>query len=96
MKNNESIFKVGDRVFDFNFGWGVVSSIDTTSEYPIWVTFGNNNQMFSYTFNGNVQMSLKPSLSFTEYKLNGFSQQRPEILPNKGDIVWVRDSEDAD
>ncbi len=35
-------------------------------------------------------------LSFTEYTLEGFSQERPEPLPKRGDVVWVRESGASD
>lgn len=75
-------FKVGDRVYHIQYGWGNITDIYSQmiivkfEEYQYGFPTGNNKQ-----------------LSFTEYTINGFSQERPESLPNKGDIVWVRDRE---
>ncbi len=78
----ESAFKKGDRVYSFPYGWGTIMDIDVN----VGVKFESLGSL--RYFNGEF---LK-FLSFTEYKLEGFSQKRPEPLPNKGDIVWVRDS----
>ena len=89
----DSIFKVGDKVFDHNYGWGIVTEINIDSEHPIIVLFNEFRDI--YTFDGRFCGTLKPTLSFTEYKIEGFSQESPRLLPNKGDIVWVRDSDDS-
>ena len=66
------IFKVGDKVFDVQFGWGVVME---RKQGDLIVDFGR----FSYAYkeNGCTVNSFKPTLSFTEYTLEGFSQVRP-------------------
>ena len=97
----ETIFKVGDKVFDYNFGWGKVISIDDDSflNYPINVDFENFNFRIGYTLDGKSNsIFLNPNLSFTEYDLvnGGFSQVRPLPDIKEGDLVYVkfyRDSE---
>lgn len=84
----ETIFKVGDRVFDIRYGWGIVQHIDLSANYPIFCGFDKHKQ--SYSTDGKVLDNTISTLSFTEYTLEGFSQERPEELPKKGDIVWVR------
>ena len=86
----ETIFKKGDRVFCYMFGgWGeVIEEYDNAK--AIHCSFSDGNV---YLTKDGRYLHLKgmPSiLSFTEYTLEGFSQERPEELPNKGDIVWVR------
>lgn len=76
----KTIFKVGDRVFDIRWGWGEVVD-HLYGDYLI--KFHPTNPML---YN---EMSIK-MVSFTEYTLEGFTQDRPEELPNKGDIAWVR------
>jgi hypothetical protein len=78
----KSVFKEGDRVFEYKNGWGTVRDIiGGTHWHSVMVEFDNilpvTTQMDSFY------------LSFTEYKLEGFSQERPEELPKKGDIVWA-------
>ncbi len=80
MKTNvkKTIFKEGDKVFDILHGWGVVSCIRKRfkiNEFPICVAFDNN--MACYMTNGALHRNYPPTLSFTEYTLNGFSQERP-------------------
>lgn len=82
MEANKDFFKIGDRVFHIQYGWGNV--IDLYSEM-ILVKFEGRQYGFPRENN--------KSLSFTEYTLQGFSQERPEELPKPGDIVWVRDRE---
>lgn len=86
MKENKTIYEVGDRVFDINYGWSVVRRIDYDKNYPILL---ENTKL--YTSDGRLYTNhLNPSLSFTEYTLQGFSQERPkEPLPFKvGDVVY--------
>ncbi len=94
MSNN--IFKKGDRVFHYDYGWGIIESISNTnmSAYPILVNFENSNYR-CFTDDGRELFCEKPSLSFTKYTYTpeGFSQKRREDLPKRGDVVWVRDSE---
>lgn len=85
----KKIFEKGDRVFCILGGWGRVIAINI-GDYPISVEFDRNN--YIYSEDGRVNDHTPPTLSFTEYTLEGFSQERPEILPQKDDIVWVRDS----
>jgi hypothetical protein len=84
----ETIFKEGDKVFDIQYGWGIVKRIDFDANYPIFCRFDNYKQC--YSIDGKIISGAIPTLSFTEYTLEGFSQERPEPLPKPGDIVWVR------
>jgi hypothetical protein len=69
----KTIFKEGDKVFDYAFGWGEVIKTHE-SEYPITVRF--NNTVYSYTLEGSMLIGAKPTLSFKEYTIEGFSQER--------------------
>ena len=76
----ETTFKVGDRVYDIRFGWGTVKHIqeDVSSYFPVNVLFDNdksqNLKFYSSEFDEEKYTNL---LSFTEYTLQGFSQERP-------------------
>ena len=87
------IFKKGDKVFDHSYGWGVVESDSFSEDRPIWVNFWG--QKCSYTQDGREDSECAPTLSFTEYTLEGFSQERPEPLPEKGQLVYVRFDNDS-
>ena len=85
-------FKVGDRVFDIAYGWGNVVEIQEWDRYAVKVLFDEKCQQ-TYLFDGKYPSEggyPRNVLSFTEYKLDGFSLERPEDLPEKGQIVWVR------
>jgi hypothetical protein len=90
MKMKKTIFKVGDRVFSYDNGWGTVYDIDTTRKYSIFVEFDNGGNM-SYTHDGKRLEDEPKTLSFTEYTLQGFSQERPITLPEVGEWCLVRD-----
>jgi histidinol-phosphate/aromatic aminotransferase/cobyric acid decarboxylase-like protein len=88
----KTIFKVGDKVFDYQFGWGEVVAISGT-DHPIRVIYDSIESGYFYSKDGEFRdKCINPTLSFTEYTLKGFSQERPE-LPEKGDVVWVRNFE---
>ncbi len=89
----ETVFKKGDKVFCHYFGgWGVVENIYLKNiVFPIRCSFPLGNG--SFTEDGRFYSEGPPMLSFTEYTLEGFSQERPEPAPEPGDVVWVRDME---
>lgn len=76
----KKIFKVGDRVFDIMYGWGVVEELhqDEERSYPLIVRFPGFDTLY-YTRDGKSNTSdSHPILSFTEYGFdNRFSQERP-------------------
>lgn len=89
--NKETIFKVGDKVFDISNGWGEVVNIVYDNLYSVKVLFFGT-EIYGYTNDGKSSIySVMPVLSFTEYNLEGFSQERPkEPLSFKvGDVVYL-------
>lgn len=92
----EHIFKKGDRVFHIHYGWGIIKLVDSdVGEYSVGVSFDLDENCW-FTHDGRELNEEKPTLSFTEYTFEGFSQERPEELPKKGDIVWVRDDKNEE
>jgi hypothetical protein len=87
----KTIFELGDNVFDYQFGWGEIVEITEDGLFCNEVNFGHNS--LRYTTDGRLLLESAPTLSFTEYTIKGFSQERPELLPEKGDVVWVRGCE---
>jgi hypothetical protein len=77
-----SNFKKGDRVYHFQHGWGTVKKVD-----------GIMSVIFTH---GIVTFIEGRLLSFTEYTLQGFSQERPIELPEVGELCLVRDSDNHD
>jgi hypothetical protein len=86
----KTVFKKGDRVFHIEYGWGEVTCAEIpNSQYPV-VVFFDSQQEISFTTNGTeLSFSLQPMLSFTEYTLQGFSQERPIELPEVKECVMV-------
>lgn len=74
----KEIFKVEDKVFDFKYGWGFVYD----ARCPIIVRFSEYTVSYA-------KKDLK-TLSFTEYTLQGFSQERPIMLPEVGELCLFR------
>lgn len=81
----EAIFKEGDKVYLYPLGWG---DIQYKSDYDYSIYFQSIED--TRYIGGDVRRLL----SFTEYTLEGFSQLRPEELPNRGDVVWIKEDED--
>jgi len=81
---SKTIFKEKDIVYVISLGWGMV--IDAGCSTPTgWVGIETNS--------GRIVDVDTYLVSFTEYTLDGFSQERPEELPKKGQIVWGRDKD---
>ena len=78
----DPIFKSGDKVYHYKYGWGEILRIDYSPVRRIIMDFENEVDFSREMYN---ESNL---LSFTEYRLEGFSQERPEELPKKGQIVW--------
>lgn len=74
---DKQIFKVGDRVFDIRFGWGEVCH--DYNDGDLTVRFTNKDNTFTMLYRPDGKSSSFqeiPLLSFTEYTLQGFSQER--------------------
>lgn len=73
----KSIFKVGDRVFDYQFGHGTVNGkLGRFGAYKLSIEF-DNREVRAYTEDGRLhETAIAPTLSLTEYTLDGFSQER--------------------
>ncbi len=88
-KRIKPVFKLWDRVYYISYGWGTVVEIREDDDYGVNVQFDDLDSE-SFTLDGRLFVGCPPVLSFTEYTLNGLSQERPESLPEIGDVVWVR------
>jgi len=92
----KEIFKVGDKVFHYGFGWGKIDFIDDEpNDYPIIVVFNPGKEetfALTFTLDGKFDLTdINPTLSLTEYTLEGFSQERPIEFPEVGEEVMVSD-----
>ena len=95
VKEEQQIFKVSDKVYDYRYGWGEVNEIMSDSiVYPISVIYGEL-ETACYSKEGKFVWKDKiASLSFTEYDFinGGFSQERPKPEIKKGQLIYVKDS----
>lgn len=89
---NKSIFKVGDKVYDIRFGWGEVKKAMTDCMYPVHVDFNTREEQYTFIHYYQVE-DFTPLLSFTEYTLQGFSQERPFDPQDVGKwcLTWEND-----
>lgn len=83
----ENKFKIGDKVFHILYGWGNIKDVMDDGVMIYFDDMINQVSLFKKHFK---------LISFTEYTLEGFSQERPEELPKKGQVVWVRDFENEE
>ena len=92
---SKEIFKVGDKVYHIEYGWGVVkdNKCDHVSNFPIVVEFKEHNLIVFSNDGKEIIGSKQPTLSFTEYTLQGFTQERPIELPKVGELCLVRDKD---
>jgi hypothetical protein len=89
----ETVFKKGDKVYCVLYGWGRVLGVDDVGTYPVTVLFDCDEEI-DYTVDGKLYDDSFPILSFTEYTLQGFSQERQIELPEVGEDVLVFDEEE--
>jgi hypothetical protein len=88
------MFKVGDKVYHFQYGWGEV--VKPVFECDVLVRYETENLIGDNFQIQVVERMLRfDFLSFTEYTLQGFSQQRPIRLPEVGELCLVRDFKDS-
>lgn len=87
----ETIFKVGDKVWDMSISneVGEVVEIIQGYNYPIRVEF--KNDVITYTFDGIINTGHLKTLSFTPYTFEGFSQERPKKEPEIGSLCLFSD-----
>ena len=91
IKEAKQIFKVGDKVYHIEYGWGEVYHQERIN-FPVCVKF-REDEIMTFTLDGRETSESKQSLlSFTEYTLQGFSQERPIELPEIGELCLVSDS----
>lgn len=92
---NKGIFKVGDTVYHWKHGKGVVKSIDKEILFPILVDFKSWEIIF--TPNGALEPGGTPLLSFTPYDFinGGFSQERPLPDIEVDTLVYVKDGNEC-
>jgi hypothetical protein len=94
----KTVFKVGDKVFHICYGWGEVIKVDSDKKFGLTIMFNykdvESEEYFSLD-GKEFEFDLKSILSFTEYTLQGFSQERPIILPEVGELCLVRDFKDS-
>lgn len=89
----KTVFKEGDKVYCAVNGHGIVEKIVCDNKYPVRVEF-ENDAPDQYSSDGRLYDNSLPTLSFTEYTLQGFSQERQIELPEVGDLCLVRDHDD--
>lgn len=90
MKNKE-IFKVGDTVYQWQYGNGKVIKMYGDGDFPIVVKF-DSGLITTFTSDGRYSTGKAPCLSLKPYDLvnGGFSQERPLPDIEVDTLVYVR------
>ena len=85
-QKEESLFRVGDRVYDWSYGWCKITGFTNIS---IFFELEKNNKVKEIS----IDSALK-QFSFTEYNFidGGLSQERLKPSPKVGDIGWFWDN----
>lgn len=79
MKTKE--FKVGDKVFDIRYGWGIVGSINYDDLYPIKVSYMYGKTFMSYSIDGkDASKNINPILSHTEYSIHSTQSEYSKVM----------------
>ncbi len=89
----KEIFKVGDRVFDYMWGWGTIRRMNFSELMEVEF---DSERFITFLCDGRFSDCCAVTLSFTEYTLQGFSQERPIVLPEVGELCLVRDNDKDD
>lgn len=87
----KTVFKEGDKVYCIVNGHGFVEKIVCNNSYPVRVEFENGDSD-QYKSDGRLYDNSLPTLSFTEYTLQGFSQERPTKKPEIGSLCLFSDN----
>ena len=74
-------FQIGDRVFDIRYGWGTVTIFDGDDDIAIKFDNSTNDHYFSGKGLGTI--------SFTEYTLDGYTSDRPELTWWSVNKEWI-------
>lgn len=84
--------KVGDRVWDFQYGWGVIDDIDEQVgiSFPIGIWFDNEKRMTS-DFKGRLIPKANPTLFWNEFKIPDEAFIKPAPKLEVDTLVWVWD-----
>lgn len=84
-------FKVGQRVWSFNRGWGVVTEVQDCDEYPVLVVYGapEDEDECWYTANGADYKGSPRSIFFKEIPIPDDALIPPveELVLRRGDVI---------
>lgn len=84
--------KVGDRVWDFQYGWGVIDAInkEVGISFPISIWF-DIEEIKSFDFKGRLTPKAKPTLFWNEFEIPKEAFEKPKPKLEVDDLVWVWD-----
>lgn len=91
-QQENSVFKVGDVVFDYVYANETKLVVTEVNKRNITVKREDNGTSVYYKLNG--ALSDTPTLSFVEYTLSDgkFTQERPKEVPNSGQMIYVKNN----
>jgi hypothetical protein len=88
----KTIFKVGDRVWDFRYGWGVVEENNDDQHFPVFVRF-DDGEGCAFTLDGRFDTDQNRTLFFAEIPIPKEALERPRLDLKVDDRVLVRNGD---
>jgi DNA-directed RNA polymerase subunit RPC12/RpoP len=83
-ENMKSVFKDGDTVYHYQHGEGIFKQCQTSLEYTVYFLKGYSSEPAL------IGTGIYDLLSFTPYRFQGFTQERP-FKPEIGKFYWFWD-----
>ena len=82
--------KVGDRVWDFQYGWGVIDGInkEVGISFPISIWF-DIEEIKYFDFKGRLTSKAKPTLFWNEFEIPKEAFEKPKPKLEVDTLVWV-------
>lgn len=86
--------KVGDRVWSIRSGWGKISGIDDTADYPLTIKYDSIGYD-TFTFEGySLKTHAVQSLFWDEVVIEAPEKPMPNLKVDTKVLVWSRDGEE--
>ncbi len=82
------MFKVGDKVWAINNGWGVVRRIDECQQYPVVVKFVKRDLAITYTLEGIEALGERRTLFFEEIPIPESALISPRWRAERGESYY--------
>ena len=86
--------KVGDKVWDLQYGWGTIIELSKTHNYGLvanFININNESETCTYTIEGkSAKLHILPTLFWNEFKIppEAFIKPQPKLEKDTKVLVW--------